>query len=767
MKKKVTINQIYNIFKKYGDIGIKVNTPYGYKKIQACQITAYNSNMIKLETEMGLQLICSPDHKIKCKNNKFVKASNLYPGQYVKTINGCQRIVSLQILSQKKDLMDIQVQKVKQYYSNGIVSHNSALIDILLFMLYDRSPRASKTSALLNKNKNEFFGKLTLSINQKPYIIQKYGQLSSKQDSVSVKCKFYTYSEQGQIIDLSGTERFSTNAVIQSYIGKYDDAISTFFSTQGNTNTFIESTNSDRKNLLNSLLNLSIFDNCYDQANQLTKELKGYLNNTNIQNILKTIDEKNKENSILAQKISVNETESLELTQKIDALQLDLKQLLSKKKLEENEVIDIKRLKKDIETCSSKIQQNINKLQELKIIKINSNQKISKIKDIILKMDIQNKRKQSQKLVTIENSYKELEKVLQQKIYKYNEIKKKVQLLKTLQYDENCPYCMNNPLTKDAIKSKEQFQLIDQQIKIINKKINDMQQLLQKKRNLDQDIKLYDNQIIHQYNFLLKSSSEIAIIQSELTKTLMEEEQKYIQLQRKQEQYYKNQNLIQQNKILNDQILKLQQELEGIKKERKILQQKLLKQKIKQAFNNQIIKQNNKLNKNYNKILEKLEILDEYKSIVGRTGIQYYIISKIITQLQKEVNEVLSMVANFSIQFNLNGKSIDLYIVYSDKTYLVQTCSGFQKFLISLAIRHALATITSKSKAKMFVIDQGFGVLDYQNISSFNKILTFIADKYETLVIISHLDCMRELLQNRIQIIYKDGVSRINYDSVE
>jgi hypothetical protein len=35
---------------------------------------------------------------------------------------------------------------------------------------------------------------------------------------------------------------------------------------------------------------------------------------------------------------------------------LDLKQLLSKKKLEENEVIDIKRLKKDIETCSSKIQ---------------------------------------------------------------------------------------------------------------------------------------------------------------------------------------------------------------------------------------------------------------------------------------------------------------------------------------------------------------------------------------------------------------------------
>jgi chromosome segregation ATPase len=39
----------------------------------------------------------------------------------------------------------------------GIVGENrsgkSALIDILLFMLFDKSPRASKASALLNKNK--------------------------------------------------------------------------------------------------------------------------------------------------------------------------------------------------------------------------------------------------------------------------------------------------------------------------------------------------------------------------------------------------------------------------------------------------------------------------------------------------------------------------------------------------------------------------------------------------------------------------------------
>ncbi|MFA6619374.1 MAG: hypothetical protein WCT23_09945 [Candidatus Neomarinimicrobiota bacterium] len=64
----------------------------------------------------------------------------------------------------------------------------------------------------------------------------------------------------------------------------------------------------------------------------------------------------------------------------------------------------------------------------------------------------------------------------------------------------------------------------------------------------------------------------------------------------------------------------------------------------------------------------------------------------------------------------MDGKSIDINIVYPDKKYLVETCSGFEKFVISIAIRHSLSTITNKSKAKMFIIDEGFGVLDNENV---------------------------------------------------
>jgi hypothetical protein len=54
MKIHSNIETIYNIFQKYGDLNISVNTPFGYKKIETCDITAKNSSVLKITTETGL-----------------------------------------------------------------------------------------------------------------------------------------------------------------------------------------------------------------------------------------------------------------------------------------------------------------------------------------------------------------------------------------------------------------------------------------------------------------------------------------------------------------------------------------------------------------------------------------------------------------------------------------------------------------------------------------------------------------------------------------
>lgn len=200
--KKVSIEKIYNIFKKYGDLNIKVNTPYGFKKILICDITAKNSDVIELTTDTNLSLRCSPNHLIKTSNGNFLKCKNLLPGNIIKTSNGKDKVKSLTLLTEKMDLYDIQVDEVKQYYSNNIVSHNSSILDAVSFCLFDKCSKTFKASHVLNTQKMSFKCKFNFEINKVDYYIERKG-LSDKKGNVKVDVKFWK-EENGKVTELNG-----------------------------------------------------------------------------------------------------------------------------------------------------------------------------------------------------------------------------------------------------------------------------------------------------------------------------------------------------------------------------------------------------------------------------------------------------------------------------------------------------------------------------------------------------------------------------------
>jgi hypothetical protein len=135
---EITIKDCYDLFKKYGDIGLEVNTPYGFKKINGCEITEKDGQVLKTTTNSGLILESSKNHKLKTKNGRFKEVKNLSVGDEIRTINGVDTISSIINEGIIEDLYDIEVDDVRQYYSNGIVSHNSVLsIDLPLFLFFN------------------------------------------------------------------------------------------------------------------------------------------------------------------------------------------------------------------------------------------------------------------------------------------------------------------------------------------------------------------------------------------------------------------------------------------------------------------------------------------------------------------------------------------------------------------------------------------------------------------------------------------------------
>jgi len=165
------------------------------------------------------------------------------------------------------------------------------------------------------------------------------------------------------------------------------------------------------------------------------------------------------------------------------------------------------------------------------------------------------------------------------------------------------------------------------------------------------------------------------------------------------------------------------------------------------------------------KILEqKQAAFDMYLAAVNRNGVPYDLIGSIIPRIQNEVNSILSQIVDFEILFETDGKSINAYIVYGEEDFWpLEMTSGMERFISSLAIRTALINVSTLSHPNFIVIDEGFGVLDSNNLNSLYSLFDYLKTNFDFIFVISHLDALRDIMDNIVDIQKIDGVSMLQY----
>jgi DNA repair exonuclease SbcCD nuclease subunit len=150
-------------------------------------------------------------------------------------------------------------------------SGKSTLLDAVTFCLFDKCSRTYRAADVLNNKKTKFTCKLTLELNDEIFIIERVGEKHKKTGNIKVDVNFGKIVN-GQYESLNDKDRDKTNKVIRGYIGSYDDFLLTALSTQNDNKNFIFKTQRERKDLLNSFLDISIFDELYVLAKN---EIKG------------------------------------------------------------------------------------------------------------------------------------------------------------------------------------------------------------------------------------------------------------------------------------------------------------------------------------------------------------------------------------------------------------------------------------------------------------------------------------------------------------
>ena len=144
-------------------------------------------------------------------------------------------------------------------------------------------------------------------------------------------------------------------------------------------------------------------------------------------------------------------------------------------------------------------------------------------------------------------------------------------------------------------------------------------------------------------------------------------------------------------------------------------------------------------------------------------GVPTYIMSRQLPAINAELNSILQDISGFTVEVEVDERNTDVYINYGDSRRPIECASGMEKMVSSLALRVALTNISSLSKSDMLIIDEGFGSLDSANVEAVTGLLQKLRSWYRLIVLISHVDLVKDCVDDIIEITSFDKNAKVVY----
>jgi DNA repair exonuclease SbcCD ATPase subunit/DNA repair exonuclease SbcCD nuclease subunit len=644
-------------------------------------------------------------------------------------------------------------------------SGKSSLWDALSFCIYDKCSRTSKAIDVLNYSKSEFRCKFNFEIEGVNYFIERVGKKSPKRGTVKVDVTFYRINDDGSIEYLNGDERRDTNSVIRQYVGSYDDFILTAMSNQSNNSGFIDKSQKERKELLAQFLDMDVFEELYQIANEEIKELSGLLKDYKNQNFTEKLSEA--EESLIQNKTKVSETQILldEYKQRRTKIGYRIENLLSKLISVDSTVINTDILLKIKDNLQSELVSKENECngyqQSLDDLNCKLKEAQSKFDRYDL-VDLKYKHLQYEmyvgQLQTIQKEMDELDREINHKQTHLNGIG-------SLTFDDGCEHCVKNKNTPFA-----------QQAQTLEKEIRELA-LIRITRSGEYDTASM-GKAKHDVNEILlevqQLKGEIAGYTSKIEKLELQNKSCNLELSELKNKIEKVEGDIKKSIEQKESVehnIKIQNEIDGYRENLKEIENLIYETndilidvsgEVKIAENT--IKTINESITKLANMEQKYEGYEYYLQCVKRDGIPYELISDILPKLEVEINNILQPLVDFQILLNTDGKNINSYIAYGDEEFWpLELTSGMEKFISSVAIRTALINVSNLPRPNFIAIDEGFGSLDSDNFNSLYLLFDYLKNQFDFIVTISHIDKTRDMVDQIIDITKMGGFSSIRY----
>ena len=161
---------------------------------------------------------------------------------------------------------------------------------------------------------------------------------------------------------------------------------------------------------------------------------------------------------------------------------------------------------------------------------------------------------------------------------------------------------------------------------------------------------------------------------------------------------------------------------------------------------------------------EEYAAFDLFMRCMHSNGIAYDIIKKRLPIINSEIAKVLANIVDFEVFFEAEDKKLEIFIKHPKfDARPIELGSGSEKTIAAMAIRLALLNVSSLPKPDLFILDEPATALDEENMEGFIRILDMVKSYFKTVLLISHLDTLKDCADMTIEIEKKDNFAYVNY----
>jgi len=157
---------------------------------------------------------------------------------------------------------------------------------------------------------------------------------------------------------------------------------------------------------------------------------------------------------------------------------------------------------------------------------------------------------------------------------------------------------------------------------------------------------------------------------------------------------------------------------------------------------------------------------DELRKAFGKRGIQAMIIETVLPEIEENANELLARMSDgrMSVSFESQretkkgdiAETLDIQVSDELGVRSYDLFSGGERFRLDFAIRIAISKLLARragARLQTLIMDEGFGSQDASGRDRLVEAIQSVAGDFELILVVTHIDELREAFPNRIEVV--------------